>query len=438
MAEFAKRTEVTIETMGKVHNPTGQGVRAVSSQAQAKFIKVQNAAAAEEKKPEDHETKTKEGTAKRNITRKKTDPRETGNYDSRNKKQGGHGKGKWKDDELIGYDADEPLDEKDPLFNEEEAPYVLGSHQEPETKNFSENEGVPVYGPMLTLSEFKHQVQDSLLEYFDSCDIDEFIQSIEELQCLEYHRDIVKKIISVSLDKNPRERELVSRLLTCLHPTPLSDHDMQRGFDNLLDGIDELETDVPDARVMIASFVARAVADEVLPPAYLSEQNNERPGEPVIEKAIALLTREHSTARLEKVWGPGDGRPVEEIKIEMEQLLKEYLLSRELDECARCVKELEVPHYMHELVKRGVTIAMAEDGKDSETVHEKSSIDAMAALFGYLVKNAVISEHQVAKGVDRLHRILDDLKLDVPVAPKLLEDFESLLKEDIPGFGTKK
>jgi programmed cell death protein 4 len=198
---------------------------------------------------EDHETKIKEGTAKRNITRKKTDARETGNFDSRSKKQGGHGKGKWKDDELIGYEPDKNLDEKDPLYNEEEAPYVLGSHEDPVTLNFHETEGKPVYGPMLTLSEFKLQVGEALQEYFDSCDTDEVIQSVEELQCREFHPDVVKKVISVSLDKHPRERELVSRLLTCLHPTPLSDSDMEKGFNILLDSLDDLSTDVPDARV---------------------------------------------------------------------------------------------------------------------------------------------------------------------------------------------
>jgi programmed cell death protein 4 len=209
---------------------------------------------------------------------------------------------------------------------------------------------------------------------------------------------------------------------------------MEDGFNILLDTLDDLMTDVPEAKTMVANFLARAVVDEVLPPAFLSEQNNKRPGDEVVEKAISLLSREHCTARLERVWGPGDGRPIEELKVEMDQMLQEYLLSRELDECARCVKELDAAHYMHELVKRGVKIAMEQDGKDSATQHEKSAIDAMAALFGFLVKNAIISEYQVAKGVDRLHRVLDDLKLDVPAAPSLLNDFESLLREELPAL----
>ncbi|KAG7337014.1 MA3 domain containing protein [Nitzschia inconspicua] len=447
MADYAKRPEVTISTMGKVHNPTGEGVRAMSAQVQAKALKHSNSGTngssngSADAPPipsvvvsDDHETKTKEGTAKRNITRKKTDPRDTGNYDSRNKKQGGHGKGQWKDDVILD-DEVVPLDEKDPLFDEtKELPYVLSSHEDPHSRNFDPTEGLLIVGPMLTESEFKIQVQEILQEFFDSCDTDEVIRSIEELQCKEYHPDVVKKAISISLDRHPRERELISRLLTCLHPSPLKDRDMEDGFDILLDSLDDLSTDVPEARTMVANFLARAVVDEVLPPAFLSDQNNKRPGELVIEKAISLLSREHCTARLERVWGPGDGRPIEELKVAMDQMLQEYLLSRELDECARCVKELDAAHYMHELVKRGVKIAMEQDGKDSSTQHEKSSIDAMAALFGFLVKNAIISEYQVAKGVDRLHRILDDLKLDVPAASTLLNDFETLLREELPAL----
>lgn len=181
---------------------------------------------------------------------------------------------------------------------------------------------------------------------------------------------------------------------------------------------------------MVASFLARAVVDEVLPPAFLSEQNNDRPGDAVVEKAVSLLSREHCNARLERVWGPGDGRPVEELKVDMDQLLQEYLLSRELDEAARCVKELEAPHFHHELVKRGVFAAMEMDGNgvaaDSEAL---SNIDAMSALFGFLVRNAIVSDNQVKKGVDRLHKLLPDISLDVPAAPALLEAFEKLASE---------
>lgn len=115
--------------------------------------------------------------------------------------------------------------------------------------------------------------------------------------------------------------------------------------------------------------------------------------------------------------------------------MQEYLLSRELDEAAVCVKEMNAAHFQHELVKRGVKIAMEEDGQCEHPTDDKNSsssataIDAIAALFSFLVKNAIVSEYQVAKGLNRLHKILPDLSLDVPAAPKILEEFEELARE---------
>jgi programmed cell death protein 4 len=328
--------------------------------------------------------------------------------------------------------AEIPIDEKDPLYDEAEdsTKYILSSiDQGAEKSGYDPGTSKAVYGPMLTLSEFKVQLRECLNEYFDSCDADEVIRTLEELGCKEYHPEIVKKAISLSMDKGPRERELTSRLLTCLHPTPLSMEGMEEGFEKLLDSLEDLSTDVPDATTMVASFLARAVVDEVLPPAFMSEQNNARPGDPVIEKAVGLLSREHCTARLERIWGPGDGRPVEELKKDMDQLLQEYLLSRELDEAARCVRELGAPHFHHELVKRGVFAAMEEDGKSRSKDDANSNIDAMAALIAFLVRNAIVSEYQVKKGIGRLHQILPDLLLDVPAAGSLLATFEKLAKE---------
>ena len=57
-----------------------------------------------------------------------------------------------------------------------------------------------------TLSELKVVFQDCLQEYFDSCDTEEVIRSIEELQCEEHHSELVKKAVSIRLDEHPREQ----------------------------------------------------------------------------------------------------------------------------------------------------------------------------------------------------------------------------------------
>ena len=143
---------------------------------------------------------------------------------------------------------------------------------------------------------------------------------------------------------------------------------------------------------------------------------------------MTLLSREHCTARLEKIWGPGDGRPVSELKEVIDQIVEEYLLSRELDEAARCIREMNAPHFHHELVKRGVKIAMEKDGSDY-VQSSSSSLDAIAALFSFLVSNSIVSEYQVAKGVNRLHKVIKDIQLDVPAASMMLEEFQKMAKE---------
>ena len=239
-------THSLTHSQGKVHNPSGEGIKAVSTQVKSKATKA--------KAPPpvvNHETKVKEeGSSRRNITRKKSDGAVTGKYDSRNKKQGGHGKGKWSElQDGSEHDAVLDIDKDDPLYDEAEDVYILSSGVTTDATGYDEVVEKKVYGPMLTLPEFKLQVADILREYFDSADSDEVIRSIEEMQCRPYLPEVVKKAVSISLDEGPRERELVSRLLTCLHPTPLSDDDMAAGFDLLLRSLDDLSIDCPDAKV---------------------------------------------------------------------------------------------------------------------------------------------------------------------------------------------
>lgn len=159
--------------------------------------------------------------------------------------------------------AIEPLDENDPMYVAEEdadpRSYVLSSsdvadelrHSGAAPTSYDASNDKAVYGPMLTLSEFKIRVSDAVREYFDSSDADEVVRCIDEMKCRDYHAEVIKRAISLGLDAGPRERELISRLLACLHPNPLTDEEMELGFEVLLDSIDDLVIDIPDAKVRI-------------------------------------------------------------------------------------------------------------------------------------------------------------------------------------------
>lgn len=64
----------------------------------------------------------------------------------------------------------------------------------------------------------------------------------------------------------------------------------------------------------------------------------------------------HGLVRLDNVWGVGGGtRPVKYLVKQMVMLLEEYLSSSDIAEATRCLQELEVPHFHHELVSNLLT-----------------------------------------------------------------------------------
>jgi programmed cell death protein 4 len=225
----------------------------------------------------------------------------------------------------------------------------------------------------------------------------------------------------MSLDKSYRERELVSQFFSIGYPDVLSTNIIGKGFERLFELIDELEKDVPSAKDDVSIFLARCVIDEVLPPAFLSDVVVCNLGGEIVEHAKKLLSREHGGAKLEHIWGPGDGRPVEAMKIAIDQLLQEYLLSRQLDEANRCIRELNAPHFHHEIVKRAVTQALDKPEEQRQ---------AMSSMLSYLVAEDVISHQQVLQGFRRVNSLVPELMLDTPSAPVLVAEFVARAIQD--------
>ena len=221
----------------------------------------------------------------------------------------------------------------------------------------------------------------------------------------------MKRIINKSCDKGDKERELVSQLLSALYPDVMSSNMIGKGFERLFEIIDEIELDCPNAKNIVAIYLARAVKDEVLPPSFLSDAVVCNLGGDIVESAKLMLSREHCGARLEHSWGPGDGRPVEEMKVVVDQLLEEYLISADLEEAVHCVEELQAPHFHHEVVKRAV-----------RHVIDKST-DQRELIIGLLVRlseDGLLSIDQVEKGFDKLYSMLPDMSLDTPNAETVL------------------
>ena len=270
--------------------------------------------------------------------------------------------------------------------------------------------------PKIQLSEFKKRVIKISDEYLVSEDKDEFVTAVTELQSPMLHYELVRRIITMAMERKERERELVSLILTEMRALGvLSIEQCGKGFERLFEMVDDIVLDVPNARKFIAQFLARTVADEVLPPAFLSDPLVEGMGGDIVEQAKVLLSIKHGLVRLERVWGPSDGSPVEDLKNEIKMMLEEFISSSDMDEVCICVKRLNVPHFHHEIIKRAIVIAM--DKKDKEMA-------MMSSLLAELYIREIISLQQFHLGFQRLYEALPDLQLDTPNASKILEIFE--------------
>ena len=62
---------------------------------------------------------------------------------------------------------------------------------------------------------------------------------------------------------------MAANLLSSLYHEIIQAHQMQKGFKNLVNSVDDLKLDVPSAEDDLALFLARAVIDDILPPAFL-------------------------------------------------------------------------------------------------------------------------------------------------------------------------
>ncbi len=77
-------------------------------------------------------------------------------------------------------------------------------------------------------------------------------------------------MVSLALEEKAANREKVSVLLSDLYGQALNGREVARGFELVLSQLDDLTLDTPDAAAIVGNFIARCVADDCLPPAFIS------------------------------------------------------------------------------------------------------------------------------------------------------------------------
>lgn len=282
--------------------------------------------------------------------------------------------------------------------------------------------------PPLEDHEVEKFLSPVLLEYFEHGDTNEVKSILSEVNISGNYHQIPAVIIQLALEKKSSHRELASILISDLFGNLLTCEDIQRGFDSLLSQLDDLELDTPDASTLVGLFIARAIADDCIPPKYVTNakqliQSNEQLNSgqskalQALNNANSLINAKRGLIRLDTVWGlTGGARPVKYLIKQMRLILKEYLSSLDIKEAERCLRELEVPHFHHEFVYEAVLMAIEDLKKADELI-------AIAKLLKSLSDINLISVDQMKKGFLRLLNEIPDIHIDVPHAYSTLEKF---------------
>uniref|UniRef100_A0A5B7ACP2 Putative programmed cell death protein 4 n=1 Tax=Davidia involucrata TaxID=16924 RepID=A0A5B7ACP2_DAVIN len=301
------------------------------------------------------------------------------------KKDGGGGKGTW--GKLLDTDGQSHIDQNDPNYDSGEEPYQLV--------------GSTVCDP---LDEYKKAVVSIIEEYFSTGDVELAASDLRELGSSEYHPYFVKRLVSIAMDRHDKEKEMASVLLSALYA-------------------DDLAVDILDAVDILALFIARAVVDDILPPVFLTRAKKtlleSSKGFQVIQTAEkSYLSAPHHAELVERRWGGSTHITVEEVKKKIAELLREYVESGDTPEACRCIRELGVSFFHHEVVKRALVLAM----------EIRTAEPLILKLLKEAAEEGLISTSQMVKGFARLAESLDDLALDIPAAKTL---FQSLVPRAI-------
>lgn len=297
--------------------------------------------------------------------------------------------------------------------------------------------------PQMTVDEFEKTAKEIFQEYFDHGVTQEVASSLEELSIKNIKHEVVRLVITLALEEKAVNREKVSVLLSDLYGQVINGREVARGFDAVLRELDELILDTPDAPTVLGNFMARCVADDCLPPAFISnftEVKNENVNA-AVKRAQLLINMKYGIARLDNVWGVGGGqRPVMFLINKMNLLLKEYLSSNDCDEATRCLRELEVPHFHHELVYEALVLVM-------ENATEACA-QMIATLLRHMSQVGVISRDQFNTGFMRVFDDMTDIVLDIPNAYHTLSKFvergtsagfvSTRVAQEIPSRGRKR
>lgn len=321
--------------------------------------------------------------------------------DGRPKKGGSGGKGTWGG--LLETEEGHALDLNDPNYDSTE-----------------ECDHTNVRKSAEEFAEYKKKAAVIVEEYFATDDVVSTASELREISLPRYNFYFVKKLVSMAMDRHDKEKEMAAVLLSALYADVIDPSQVYKGFGKLVESSDDLIVDIPDTIDVLALFVARAVVDDILPPAFLTKHLASLPKD---SKGVQVLRRAEKgylaaplhAEIIERRWGGSKNTTVEDVKARINNLLVEYTVSGDVKEACRCIKDLKVPFFHHEIIKRALIMAM----------ERRHAEDRLLDLLKAAAEEGLINSSQISKGFGRMIDSVDDLSLDIPSAKSILKSLIS-------------
>ncbi|KAI7757416.1 hypothetical protein M8C21_016052 [Ambrosia artemisiifolia] len=268
--------------------------------------------------------------------------------------------------------------------------------------------------------EYKKKASIIVEEYFATDDAISTANELKDLEMPSYGYYFVKKLISMAMDRHDKEKEMAALLLSSIYGDVIDPRQVYMGFRKLVESADDLIVDIPDTVDVLALFIARAVVDDILPPAFLKKEADALPdgakGIDVIKRAEkGYLSAPLHAEIIERRWGGSRNKTVEDVKAKIDNLLVEYAVSGDKKEAIRCINDLKVPFFHHQIVKRAIIMAM----------ERKKAEGKLLDLLKTASEECLINSSQISKGFTRIIDMIDDLSLDIPNAKELLQSLIS-------------
>jgi len=263
-------------------------------------------------------------------------------------------------------------------------------------------------------------IQDILYEYMYSGEVEEAVSQLRQKKMIE-GVELTKRALIFGIERQAYERELVSLLLSQAYNI-FGGAEIVDGFQKMLYRLPDLVLDVPDAPQSLAKFISRAIYDEILPPAFFQDaQVDNTYAKETMSLAYATIHSGEQKIRLEHIWGPGDLTSVDSLKKAVDAILVEYISNPDIEGATKSVRELNVPSFAGQIIKRAIVKALEHNNE--------ASTESIIKLFVSWEKTNLMGSGSFKRGFGAAWRQIDDIQLDVPNAKTVMLELQKLAIE---------